>query len=118
MTLLEVLGRRRVRVVDYEERLRPHLQAPVVMVGLRGRMCPLAGFARRMGAQYLQDPGPRGYLPRELYDLRSGIMDWLRPFRGVATRYLANYLQWFRVDASARERRTFRDGRVVPPVPD
>lgn len=117
-TLMEVLGRRMVSVVDYEERLRPRLRPPTVVVGIRGQMCPLAGFARRVGARYLQDTRPRGYLPGELYGLRSRIIDWLRPFRGVATRYLANYLQWFREDVGARKRRAARGGLLVPPAPD
>lgn len=94
--------------------------ATIIGAGLRSRPCPgdAAAFpldrvatdavlctaaASRYFRQLCRDTGVgyRGAVaPRLVASIgafRAGLSRWLRAFRGVATRYLQNYLHWFRV---------------------
>lgn len=93
--LMKVLGGRSVRVGDYEVDLLPRCRAVQDVVGPRGPRSLLAAMARRLNARYRWMLLDRD-AAMELHHVRRGLKDWLMPFRGVATRYLENYLQWFR----------------------
>ena len=86
--------------------LRPDVKE---VMGFRGPRCALAGFARRIGAEYRPDPRSMSFLPYELRPVRHRLKGWLRPFNGVATKYLPNYLQWFRTSVASRTPSNPRD---------
>lgn len=68
------------------------------LVGGRGRYSPLAVCATRLGLRY-RPPAARPTrpgVPERPRELASRLRSWIRRFRGVATRYLDNYLLWFR----------------------
>lgn len=83
-----------LRPPDYEAQLGLQLRDVTEITGCRGRAFGLAGFARRMGVPYR--PRIRSFLPVEIIEVRRRLRTWLRPFHGVATRRLDNYLEWFR----------------------
>ena len=63
----------------------------------------IVGFARKAGipCQILPSPGgPRPEAPNlhinNVNGYHSRLKEWLRPFHGVATKYLDNYLGWRR----------------------
>ncbi|HEX6589464.1 MAG TPA: hypothetical protein VF039_10605 [Longimicrobiales bacterium] len=88
-----VLGR-----CDYRNLLSPRLGQVAEIAGDRGKLCELARFARSAGIPYLLGEGAPPH--RAVGRLRSDLRRWLSPFRGVATRRLDNYLEWFRRDAA------------------
>jgi transposase-like protein len=78
--------------------LGPVLGPDVVLIGGRGRYSPLAACALRLGLGY-RKPASGGSDPATVETptaLALRLRRWLRPFRGVATRYLDHYLLWFR----------------------
>jgi transposase-like protein len=85
------------------------LEPGSTLVTRAGPMSPLAHFCRKrglvretVGPAPSEGPGPAPSGPtlRGLEDYRSRFRRWVHRFRGVATRYLTNYLRWFRfVDA-------------------
>ena len=99
--LLQCVGVRRVRPADYDQRIAPRIRELTEIVGRQGPMSPLASFARRLGVPYR--PERRGFLPREVFVVRRELRAWLRPFRGVSTRRLDNYLEWFRRHGGRRD---------------
>jgi len=81
---------------DYASVLVPLLGHVEEVASWRGPLCPLAAFAREMGATYrIEQRAPR---ETNLFRLRRELRRWLRPLYGVATRRLENYLEWFRRD--------------------
>ena len=80
--------------VRYEEYITPRVDSVSVVVGCRGPLSPLGLYARRLGVAYRTDRAT--FLPRRVFMLRQELRGWLRPFRGVATHRLNNYLEWFR----------------------
>jgi len=113
-------GRARAGVVLHEERLRDVLSG---MMAKTADPCAFRGYAslparmdwpgrvnwvgRRRGRASTDDrvdPGPLYHVRnarRMLYDFRC----WLRPFRGVATKYLLRYFSWYlRIAAMAHTR--------------
>lgn len=85
---------RRLDRSDIESLLAPRLGYVREIVGYRGPLCALAWFAGIAGAEYRR---ARGGSPAEgIPELRLALRRWLRPLRGVATRRLGNYLEWFR----------------------
>lgn len=92
--IIESVGARRLVSGDYDERLAPRLRDVEEIVGCRGPACGLAAFSHRVGARYRAEI--RSFFPREVFLVRRQLRAWLRPFRGVATRRLDNYLEWFR----------------------
>jgi hypothetical protein len=98
-----LLGRR------IDESFGPRLSAGSVLTALQGRFGPVAVFARRRHLAFDQAlrPGRRRKVRQAhvetVLDYRDRLLDWIRRFRGVATRYLPNYLIWHRaVDVSHR----------------
>jgi hypothetical protein len=90
-------GLRRPLVTALEEVLRAAVAirgdgdgAPVV-ISRHGPICQAAMAARRLGLEY-ERGGAYDTVQAEAY-LR-GFRRWLRPFKGVATRYLPNYIAW------------------------
>lgn len=96
---------------DYERFLSRRTRKVAQIVGFRGPICTLASYARDVGATYCQEP--RSFYPTEVMWVRRDLRAWLRPFRGVSTRRLDNYLEWFRrrgTPASQQFPQTERDG--------
>lgn len=85
-----------LRGSDYPMLLGPRLGHVTEIIGGRGPLCALAGFAASVGAAYRSEcPGyRRGNVPQLRLELRA----WMRPLRGVASHRLDNYLEWFRRD--------------------
>jgi transposase-like protein len=80
------------------------------IVAAQGRFAPPAILARRLGWA-IHGLRSTTQPPRSLVHLhaahayRARLCDWLQRFRGVATRYLPNYLAWHRaIDATWRLR--------------
>lgn len=92
--ILESVSGRRIYGGDYDVRLAPRIRDVTEIIGFAGPMGPLAAFARRVGAGYDRDR--RSFHPTQVFIVRRELREWLRPFRGVATRRLDNYLEWFR----------------------
>jgi hypothetical protein len=92
-----LLDRGRVRAEDLVHALKGRVDSKAVVVGGNGRYSPVAVGARRLQLDYVA-PSPggdgqlgTGFMPSYIWRLRR----WLARFRGVATRYLTRYLQWF-----------------------
>lgn len=84
---------------EIEKRLLPRVFASKTIISAHGPRSPYAGVARRNGVAY--EWAARFTTPtRELYHIGNvraywkRMRDWLLRFRGVATRYLQNYLLW------------------------
>ncbi len=92
--VIESVGVRGLVSADYDVRVAPRLGAVNEIVGCRGPACGLAGFSRRVEIPYRWEP--RSFFPTEVFVVRRQLRNWLRPFRGVSTRRLDNYLEWFR----------------------
>lgn len=92
--IIESVGVRRFIPEDYDSRITHRVREITEIVGCGGPCCALAGFAGRLGASYRSER--RSFFPREVFLIRREVRSWLRPFRGVATRRLDNYLEWFR----------------------
>lgn len=117
-TLHAVTGFRRCNVDDLEAVLAPSLAADTVLLTREGPLGAVGLFSRRAGLTYrrlpLVDPWREPAAgavtpwrtPLQRRSRHEGASDidgavrrlkaWLRPFRGVATHYLANYLAWHR----------------------
>lgn len=92
--IIESLGVGRPRPEDYELRIAPRIANITEIVGIRGQKGPVANFARRVAAPYRREKG--SIYPARVSQVRGNLRAWLRPFRGVASRRLNNYLEWFR----------------------
>jgi transposase-like protein len=99
----------------YDDILRPLLRDRPTLVGKRRRLGSMAAAATRLGCRYekghaiapawrdvlLDFLGPRS--ARSLYHLERvkamerRLLAWMERFRGVATKYLENYLAWRRM---------------------
>jgi hypothetical protein len=105
-----VAGPRRPRESDYARMLAQRLRKGAILVSDRGHAGGPAAFARRYGFQHREGP--------YRHDMRIAALDygarfraWLKRFRGVATRYLGNYLAWhrdFEVTPSSDDYRSVR----------
>lgn len=84
----------RATSADYERVLGPHVRTATGIVGAGGRYCDVATLARRVGVPYTSEW--RSFGPRRVFLVRRELRTWLRPFHGVASRRLDNYLEWFR----------------------
>ena len=95
-----VLGRLRPSLRDLERSLSGRLDPAATLLSVAGPCGPAAVFARRSGRlweQVVGDPWARKQPPEHPWMYRIRLKRWLRRFRGVATRYLSNYLAWFRL---------------------
>lgn len=84
----------RVISADYEQIIGPRVGKAVEIVGAGGHGCSVALFARRLGVRYTSEW--RSFEPVRVFLVRRELRAWLRPFHGVASRRLDNYLEWFR----------------------
>jgi transposase-like protein len=85
--------------VHLEQALAGRIVGQPIVSARAGPYSACAVFARRIGARYQRLP--RLALVSD-YVLR--LRTWLEPFRGVATKYLSNYLIWHRrVDLIAQQ---------------
>ena len=100
----------------YDARIGPRVSHVAEIVGIRGPLCTLADFADRIGARYRQEA--RAFSPLGIYRVRRQLRAWLRPFRGVATRRLDNYLEWFRRRGAGDARRSQQFPPTEPDGPD
>jgi len=96
-------GRGRPRAVVLREWLLPALGRPCTLVGTAGRYSAYALACARTDVVYHQAPRHPSAARRGAFLLDSTaraqarvvrLRTWLRRFRGVATRYLDNYLRW------------------------
>ncbi len=119
--------------------LEPRLGRVQALIAEQGPWGPIATFARRLGVGFedvqcrrrLRRAVTFGASPRTaaavpglptLHGYLVRLRRWLLRFRGVATRYLDNYLAWHRVadralDTSGRQWRRGRRGDVDLPWP-
>jgi transposase-like protein len=139
-------GRRRVRVVlvtgrsggsagatlpgpvasqrDVEAMLHSSLCSPAIVVctsarsGLYGAACIRAGFDLRTARHAPVDMEGLIHVAN-VRALERRLRRWLLPFRGVATRYLDNYLAWHRFADSDDVSAWLHEfiGRIVVPLP-
>ena len=83
-------GRGRPTPTELQAALRP-LLTPEVEVEAVG-LAPYAEACQRLALHWAEAALPAR---RSVDRLRSRFYGWLHPFRGVATRYLPNYIAWF-----------------------
>ncbi len=100
---------------EVEAVLMPQVKRPVVFTDHRGRIGLMAWLARKHGLRYHRSQPPYWYSrAEEFQELLGGTMHtrqyfrrfkgWMRRFRGVATKYLENYLIWHLVWDRAERR--------------
>lgn len=97
---LHKMGSGAVTAAEYEERLAGRVHSVTGIVGSSGPASPLGRFAARLDVPYHRDRS--GAWPREVFLVRRELRAWLRPFRGVSSRWLQHYLEWFRRRGGAR----------------
>jgi transposase-like protein len=109
----EATGRRPTGL-DLDRALAGRLLQPAILTSMHGRFSSYSMFAVRQGAPYrdarIAQRQRRDALAhvRSLLGYCERFIDWMDRFRGVATRYLANYLAWHRVlDRESRNRFNF-----------
>jgi hypothetical protein len=95
-----VASRPTVNSVDHD--LAGHVQPSSIFTARHGPFGPAAALAHRKGGRFfepMRDPSTAHLILYE-FKIVSGYLrrlrTWLSRFRGVATRYLANYLLWHR----------------------
>lgn len=98
----DVVGMQRPDVADLERVLGPALDpldGQAVLLTREGPYGMVNAFARRVGLRYQRlGRQPRDApMPPDLGIYMRRLRRWLRPFCGVATRYLPNYLAWHRL---------------------
>jgi hypothetical protein len=102
-----VASRPTVNSVDYD--LAGHVQPSSIFTARHGPFGPAAAVAHRKGGRFFDPMRARSTAHLILYEFKvvssylRRLRTWMFRFRGVATRYLANYLLWHRF-----EDRTFR----------
>jgi len=119
--LYGVAGLRRCTASDVRRTLAPYLRADAVLVARDGPLGAVGGFARGAGLTFRRMPlidrafahappatttwrvereqRPQGDVVGNVTGCVRQLKAWLRPFRGVASRYLPNYLAWHRAIA-------------------
>jgi hypothetical protein len=123
-----VVPKRTLGAKDLSEALGPRVDPRATLLGREGRYGAIGLFASGTGRRFLDVRYGRH---RSLPDVDGAVAyshdfrRWVRRFRGVATRYLPNYLAWHRAaELGARfglERRAFRwfeDGSPAPTIPE
>lgn len=95
-----VAGGSRLQAADVIAICRGRTSNVVVLLSPHRRFEPLTSVARAFGVQHLRvhvsyAPDPLIHLENARTHAR-GLTVWLDRFRGVATRYLPNYLAWYR----------------------
>ncbi len=101
--LTGIAGRGQARTAALREWLLPALGRPCTLVGTAGRYSAYGIACARTDVVYHHAPRHPSGAPRGAFLLDSTaraearvvrLRVWLRRFRGVATRYLDNYLRW------------------------
>lgn len=69
--------------------------APTAVLCTAGKSRYFQQLSQDLGLGYRAEVSPR--LLDGIRNFRTGLSRWLRRFHGVATKYLENYLSWFRV---------------------
>ena len=90
-----VVGCERPGPEDLQRILLPHLDGGAELITTTGHY----GAAARLADQVGLDHRRAGFHAPEIAAARRYVLDlrrWIRRFRGVATRYLPNYLAWHR----------------------
>jgi len=88
---------------EIERILHGRVDGPAQIVAADGPLSPAATAARRAGWRFHDARARAGVRPRSLVHVHAAraygarLLDWLDRFRGVATRYLPNYLAWHNV---------------------
>jgi hypothetical protein len=94
-SIFSVLGSHRAGCKDLDRVLLPRLSPGTTLLGSAGPASPWWSFARLHGVRYSTPARGAGDDPRpRIHDEVRRLRWWLRRFRGVATRYLSNYLVW------------------------
>jgi transposase-like protein len=102
--LVPAIGSTRPGAAELQQMLQGHIDRRVVACARQGRLGAIATFARRLGGSYHDvrydhrlRPGGRNRLVHIQRARRAvvALVDWMRRFHGVATKYLLNYLNWF-----------------------
>lgn len=98
-----------VSLPDLVEALHGRIQEQPLLLAAQGRLGPVGRFARRLKGKFVDVRGGVAFRPGTLWHLRTmrgysrRLISWIERFRGVATKYLENYLIWHRiVDAAER----------------
>jgi transposase-like protein len=101
-TAAAVIGRWLANAEMVHAFLKEKFVQGVIIFGESGSMGPHAAGCRRAGLVYRcgarRRPGCMS-IPAEIASVRTLVAEyrcWMRRFRGVATRYLAHYLRWYR----------------------
>jgi transposase-like protein len=98
-------------VPQLETSMSTSLRRATSLISMRGRYSAHAQFARRAGLHFgdgranqcISAPVPPLNHVRNATAAAARLHDWMRRFRGVATKYLPNYLAWHEVvDTSHR----------------
>jgi transposase-like protein len=90
-----LVGRRRPNAADVAHALEPVAGPDVTLVSRFGPFGAVAGAARRLGV--VHEHGWSLPSKERIEDDIVQLRRWLRRFCGVATRYLPNYLTWYRL---------------------
>jgi transposase-like protein len=100
-----------VRLRDLIHSLQKRLAGKPVLLAAQGPLGPVGSLARSVGGGFVDVRGGVALRPGTLWHLRMSrgyarrLSVWIRRFRGVATKYLGNYLIWHRIiDASDRRK--------------
>jgi transposase-like protein len=107
----------RIASDDIQDALAGKVRGRPIVTCRQGHFGAAALFARRTGGRFF-DARRRARHATGRAHIRNAraygqrMKDWIRRFRGVATRYLSNYLIWHRV-VDRRWRQSLRRGRAV-----
>ena len=100
---------------ELEDVLAGRVRRRPIVTARQGRFGAGALFARRRGGRFFDARGRARHASGRAH-IRTAraygqrLLDWMRRFHGVATRYLANYLLWHRV-VDRRWRHSTRRGQ-------
>lgn len=107
----------RITSAEIGDALEGKVRGRPIVTCRQGRLGAAALFARRLGGRFF-DARRRARHATGRAHIRNArayghrLNDWMRRFRGVATRYLSNYLLWHRV-VDRRWRQSLRRGQPV-----
>lgn len=105
---------------EIDQVLRNRVRGRPIVTCRQGRFGAAALFARRRRGRFF-DARARARHATGRPHIRNArayahrLKDWMRRFRGVATRYLSNYLLWHRILDRRRRRSTLKRSSAVSP---
>jgi transposase-like protein len=98
-----------VALLDLMDALRSRIAQKPTLLASQGPLGPVGRLARVLSGEFIDVRGGVAFRPGTLWHLRTNLaysrrlLAWIERFRGVATKYLPNYLIWHRiVDAAER----------------